>query len=71
MYTVRVLMKSSDVCAAQTTSLFLIEPDFPCLADEIVEPRPDMNIKVAAFTVSETSINIDQFGAFSHGKVSI
>ena len=34
-----------------------IEPDFPCLADEIVEPRPDMNIKVAAFTVSEKSIN--------------
>ena len=23
-----------------------IEPDFPCLAGEIVEPRPDMNIKV-------------------------
>ena len=34
------------------------EPDFPCLADEIAEPRPDMNIKVAAFTVSEKSINI-------------
>ena len=33
------------------------EPDFPCLADEIAEPRPDMNIKVAAFTVSEKSIN--------------
>ena len=32
------------------------EPDFPCLADEIAEPRPDMNIKVAAFTVSEKSI---------------
>ena len=26
---------------------------FPLLADEIAEPRPDMNIKVAAFTVSE------------------
>ena len=35
-----------------------IEPDFPCLGDEIAEPRPDMNIKVAAFTVSEKSINI-------------
>ena len=35
---------------------YKIEPDFPCLADEIVEPRPDMNIKVAAFTVSEKSI---------------
>ena len=32
--------------------------DFPSLADEIAKPRPDMNIKVAAFTVSEKSINI-------------
>ena len=41
------------------TNLFiLIEPDFPCLADEIAEPRPYINIKVAAFTVSEKSINI-------------
>ena len=30
-----------------------MEPGFPSLADEIAEPRPDMNIKVAAFTVSE------------------
>ena len=35
-----------------------IEPDVPCLADEIAEPHPDMNIKVAAFTVSEKSLNI-------------
>ena len=28
----------------------IIEPDFPCLPDEIVEQRPDMNIKVTAFT---------------------
>ena len=35
-----------------------IEPDFFSLADETAEPRPDMNIKVAAFTVSEKSINI-------------
>ena len=34
-----------------------IEPDFPCLADEIAGPRPDMNITVAAFTVSEKTIN--------------
>ena len=27
------------------------------LADEIAEPCPDMNIKVAAFTVSEMSVN--------------
>ena len=36
----------------------IIKPDFPFLADEIAEPRPDMNIKVAAFTVSEKSSNI-------------
>ena len=36
----------------------LIEPDFPCLADEIAKPRPGMNIKVAALTVSQKSINI-------------
>ena len=35
-----------------------IEPGFPCLSDKIAEPRPGMNIKVAAFTVSEKSINI-------------
>ena len=36
-----------------------IEPDFPCLADEIAEPHPDMNIKVATFTVSKKSIYIE------------
>ena len=30
---------------------------FPFLADEISEPRPDMDIKVAAFTVSKKAIN--------------
>ena len=29
----------------------------PSLADEIAEPHPDMNIEVAAFTVSEKSSN--------------
>ena len=60
MYTVRICMKWTHVCAAQTTYQFFnklsIEPYFPCLADEIAEPRPKMNIKVAAFTVSENSI---------------
>ena len=37
----------------------IIKPDFPSLADEIAEPHPDMNIKVAAFTVSEKSSNTD------------
>ena len=32
-------------------------PDFPSLADEIAEPRPDMNIKVTAFTVSNKFYN--------------
>ena len=29
-------------------------PDFPSLADEIAEPRPDRNIKVAAFTLTKS-----------------
>ena len=49
MYMVRIFMKCTHNCAAQN--------DFPCLADEIAEPRLDMNIKVAAFTVSEKSSN--------------
>ena len=53
-------MKCTHVCAAQkadqlVTKLYL-KPDFPSSADELAEPRPDMNIKVAAFTVSEKSI---------------
>ena len=40
------------------TLYLYIKPDFPFLADEIAEPHPDMNIKVAAFTVSEKSSNI-------------
>ena len=36
-----------------------MEPDLPSLACEIAEARPDVNIKVAAFTVSEKSSNID------------
>ena len=34
------------------------KPYFLSLADEIAEPRPDMNIKVAACTVSEKYINV-------------
>ena len=49
-------MKCMHVCPAQTTYLFftklLIEPDFPCLTDEIAEPHPDMNIKNTAITES-------------------
>ena len=61
MYTVRIFMKCIHVCAAQKAYLLLIKlyikPDCPSLADEIAEPHPDMNIKVAAFTVSEKSSN--------------
>ena len=32
----------------RTFQMTLVEPDFPCLADQIAKPRPDMNIKVAA-----------------------
>ena len=48
-------MKCTRVCAAQKVyQLFTklqIKPDFPSLAGGIAEPHPDMNIKVAAFTV--------------------
>ena len=53
-------MKCTHVCAALTTCYFFTklstEPDFPSLGDEIAKPRPDMNIKVAAFTVSESQV---------------
>ena len=63
MYTVRIFMKCTHVCAAQNSDLLFtklyihVEPDFLCLADEIAEPRPDMNIQVVTFTVSEKSSN--------------
>ena len=46
-------------CSKSLFTLYQIinKPDFPCLADKIAEPHPDMNIKVAAFTVSEKSSN--------------
>ena len=33
-----------------------MEPFLPSLADEIAEPRPDMNIKVSAFKFTESKI---------------
>ena len=56
MYTVRIFIKCLHVCAAQKL-IYSIKPDFPSLADEIAEPHQDMNIKVAALTVSEKSSN--------------
>ena len=65
-------MKCTHFCAAQTTYYFFtklkVKPDFPCLADEIAEPRPDMNIKVAAFTVSEKSSNTINFQTQNHNE---
>ena len=62
VYTVRIFMKCMHVCAAQKAYLLFtklyIKSDFPSLADEIAKPYSDMNIKVAAFTVSEKSSNI-------------
>ena len=55
-------MKCTHICGPKKliNSLpnYKCKPDYPSLADEIAEPRQDMNIKVAAFTVSETSINM-------------
>ena len=57
MYTIKSFMKCTHVCAAQKTYYFFtklqIETDFPCLADEIVEPRPYLNIEITAFTGSD------------------
>ena len=60
MYTVRIFMECAHVCGQKSLlTLYQImnKTCFPSLADEIAEPRPDMNITVAAFTVSEKSIN--------------
>ena len=50
MYTVRIFMKCTHVCAAQKAYK-------PFLSRWNCRPHPDMNIKVAAFTVSEKSSN--------------
>ena len=40
-----------------TLNQIIKKTNFPSVVDEIAEPRPDMNIKAAAFTVSVKSIN--------------
>ena len=42
-----------------TSYQIINKSDFPSLADEKAEPRKDMNIKVAFFTVSEKSIDTE------------
>ena len=37
----------------------------------MAEPRPDMNIKVAAFTVSEKSINTNKIMVHTNGEVDL
>ena len=55
-------------CSKSLLTLYQIKikPDFPSLADEIAEPHPYMNIKVAAFTVSEKSSNTWLEGRFEN-----
>ena len=57
VYTFRILMKCTHICAAQNNLLTLRqiinEPDFPCLADEKAEPRPDIDVKVTTLTESK------------------
>ena len=65
MYTVRIFMKCTHVFAAQKL-IYSLKPDFPSLANEITEPHPDMNIKVAALTVSEKSSNTMKFKSYEH-----
>ena len=54
------------LCGPKTVSTLyqiILRPDFPSLADDIAEPSPNMNIKVAAFTVSQKSYNIQALKA--------
>ena len=61
---IRLGFSCMHVCPAQKAYLLFtkleIKSDFPSLADEIGESHPNMNIKVAAFTVSEKSSNTYQ-----------
>ena len=52
-------MQYAHICADQTTYHIFnqIINKCPSLADVIAEPRPEMNIKVAAFTVTEKFYN--------------
>ena len=49
---------------ARPKQLINSSPNYiPFLADEVAEPHPYMNIKVAAFTVSKKSINTISSGS--------
>ena len=61
MHTARISTKCTHTRTAQKAyELFTklqTKPDFLSLADETAKPRQDMNVKVAAFTVSEKFTN--------------
>ena len=55
----RVAVKSHALPVYKKNRIFSLLCIFEStIGDEIAKPRPDMNIKVAAFTVSEKSSNI-------------
>ena len=54
MHTVRICMKCMHVARLKQ---FTNSSPNTCLADELDEQLPDMNIKVTPFTVREKSIN--------------
>ena len=61
VYTVRTFSEMHarlrDSKSLLTFYQIISKPDFPSLADAIAEPCPNMNIKVAAFTLSEKYIS--------------
>ena len=66
MFTVRILHEMHARLRGSKSLLTLYQirnkkPDSPSLAVEIAELHPDMNFKVAAFTVSERSSNTPSF----------
>ena len=52
-----MFMKCTHKKLIKTLPNYKKNPDFPSLANEIAESHQDINIKVAAFTVSEKSSN--------------
>ena len=64
MYTLERKYNCFEVCgthvrAAKTAKILHHIINRACLADEIAEPRPDMNIKVTTFTESNKFNYID------------
>ena len=49
----RTFARPKQLIDSSPNNKYIVEHDFPCLADEIAETRPDMNIKITTFTESE------------------